>query len=335
MYQRCPKKYEYSRVQNLEKIGIQVPQDKGSWVHTLLMEDFLGNDWRAIHAELIEIWEQEVVPFTMDEDALAVPDEALRMFEAYKTKYPDDSEHWKVLQVEESMSFELIPGVQIGFTPDLVAEDSGGNIWAWDHKTTQTLPQLGEMLIDTQSLIYSVGLRLKYGERFRGFIFNYIRSKPPTVPKLRKDGLIADVRRVDTTYDVLLHFAAENGVRPYDELTEKLAYLSDHDAFFRRDLYMVTDDALVNATQDLISWVSKMEADRELEGMGLPASSYGRTILHRSAGVQSCHNCGFFSLCQAELLGMESESIRLNDYQERTPLGREYLAIGSENGKHR
>lgn len=328
MYMRCPKRYEFSRLQNLEKIGISVPIDKGRWFHTLMQEDLLGNSWEDAHAALLEVFNREVVPFTLDEDILSIPSEVHRMFVGYKTKYPNDFASWKILQVEESMSFELFPGVHIGFTPDLVAEDEYGNVWAWDHKTTQTLPQVGEMLIDLQNLTYSIGLREKYGDRFKGFIFNYVRSKPPTEPKLRKDGLIADVRRVDTTYDMLVNFAVVNGILPYPELTDRLAYLSDHDAFFRRDYFIVPDAALENARKELTHWVAKLRADIELHNKGFE-SSFGRVILPSSAGTKACRKCPFYDVCQADFLGIPTEALLL-DFQERTPLDREYNPIETE-----
>ena len=328
MYMRCPEKFKYSRMDNLEAVGHSLPREKGSWFHVLMMEDLSGNDWREAHRLLWEEWDRNVRPFTLDEELMNLPDEVERLFVSYKTKYPDDFARYKVLHVEESMSFELYPGVSIGFTPDLVVEDEYGGIWCWDHKTTANLPQEGEMLIDLQNLTYTMGLRAKYGSRFKGFVFNYTRTKVPTTPRLRKDGLIADVRRIDTTYEVLLQFAADNGIKPYPELTEKLAWLVDHDNYFRRDYFIVPDEALVNARRDLISWVVKLRSDIEINAGGGPGG-FGRVIMHRSAGVQACVKCPFYQLCQNDLLGIDNAATML-DYKEREPLDREYTPIETE-----
>ena len=330
-YMRCPKRYEYSRLHNLEKIGINVPADKGNWFHTLMMEDLLGNDWEQIHRDMVAEFDTSIGILTDDEDILSIPEDAYRMFQGYKAKYPDHFSRWKVLHVEESMSFELFPGVHIGFTPDLVAEDEYGGIWAWDHKTTQTIPQPGEMLVDLQNLTYSLGLRKLYGSRFKGFVFNYVRSKPPTMPKLRKDGLVSDVRRVDTTFDMLREFMIVNGIPRYPELNDRLAYLSTHDNFFKRDYFVVPDEALQRIFEELTGWVAKIRADTEMfnnfqDGVTTSPFSFGRVILPKHAGTAGCHRCPMVDICQADLLGIPRESILL-DYQERTPLGRTYIPI--------
>lgn len=327
-YMRCPKRYEYSRLQDLEKVGINIPADRGNWFHTLMMEDLLGNDWEAIHRDMQAEFDKGIGLLTDEPEILAIPGDAYRMFQAYKAKYPDDFSKWKILHVEESMSFELFPGVWIGFTPDLVAEDEYGGIWAWDHKTTASLPPPGEMLVDLQNLTYSLGLRKLYGDRFKGFVFNYVRSKAPSTPKLRKDGLVSDVRRVDTTYDMLLQFAADNGILPYDELSERLAYLSTHDNFFRRDYFVVPSESLDRVFEELTGWVAKIRADTMMYKAG-SQFSFGRVVLPRHAGTAGCHRCPMVDLCQADLLGIPREAILL-DYKERVPLEREYAPIETE-----
>lgn len=320
-YRRCPKKYYYSRVENIEPVQMGWRIDFGLWMDELLNTHYRGEDWLTAHVELQEQWEADVLPFTDDPELIELPELAVQVMGRYLKRYRD--EDWNVLHVQES--FEISG---IGITPDLVIEQrTTGGIWVVDHKTTgNAIPDEWDLMADTQHLLYVAGMRRLYGDRVQGVVFNHIRSKLPTKPRLNKTVKkelghpdINNVARIDTDYETLLNFAAENGVPPYEALTERLAELRYSDPFFKRTPLLtpqVSCDIAVAEAKDTIYTIKLAHED----------DAWPRTVLPQSAGIASCNSCGYKELCQAELFGLDTTSARLL-YTERTPLNREYKEV--------
>lgn len=311
MFRRCPKKYEYSRVRNLTLAEPRWRRDLGSWIHELAAAHYSDQHWYARHEELMIEFNEEVAPFTWDEDILSVPKLAEEIFSRYLDKY-DDSD-WEILHVEESFEYE-----GIGFTPDLVIRNKGG-IWVVDHKTSSNIPDEWDLMADTQHLLYVAGMRQLYGPEVQGVIFNYMRTKPPTQPKLRKDGLIGNINRIDTDYETLLTFAQENDIEPYPELTERLAQLKERDSFFNRLQLLTPKHAAKEALDDAVDTCVEIDTAVNLR-------SFPRQVFGPSAGVQACRSCEFKEICQAELFGYDEKSAEAL-YTKREPLNREYQEI--------
>lgn len=310
--QRCPKKYSYARVRNLQRRWPARPRRLGSWLHTLLDAYHCGEDWLEVHAALTA----EHRELDLYEELVDLPEQAKAIMQGYVNHYGPPT--WKVLHAEESFVASLGEDVEIGFTPDLVVDEGG--LWIVDHKSTVSIPDPWDNMDDLQHLTYIAGLRQKYGSDLKGFIFNWIRTKPPTQPRLRKDGKVIDVNRIDTTYDVLRQFAEDNGIEPYPELTEKLAKLHGDTRWFRRDHLIVPDEAVKTTIREVREWWYILE-EHNTERV------YPRVVLPRSAGTASCKSCEFQPLCRAELLGIDTEGILLSDYEERDPLDRDYVEI--------
>jgi hypothetical protein len=326
-YRRCPKAYYYRKVRNLQTVQRAWRADLGTWLHELQAASNRGKPWLDRHAELYEEFAAEVIPYANpDDDILEIPELARAIKERYDTKYVDDGELFRVLNVEESFT---VAG--IGFTPDLVIElVSTGDIWVWDYKSSVAIPEEWDLYDDTQGVLYTAGVGELYGhDRVKGVVFDYMRTKVPTVPRLNKTIKrdlghpdIHDVARIDTTYDILMDFAARNGVPPYPALVDKLAELEHNDRFFRRIWLPIPEAARQQAVVEAV--MTETMAKESTENDMFP-----RTILPPSAGTRACKGCGFQPLCQAELFGLDTSGI-LDLYEERQPLNRNYQEIPND-----
>jgi len=328
-FRRCPRKYYYSRVLNLEPVQTGWRIDFGSWMDELLNAHYRGEDWAVKQAELTEQWEAEVLPFTDDEELLEVPGLADAVMHRYLERYPDSE--WEVLHVQDSFRID-----GIGVTPDLVVRDTRtGKIWVVDHKTSSRIPDEWDLMADTQHLLYVAAMRSLYGkDEVAGIIFNYIRSKLPVQPRLNKTIKkelghpdIYDVRRIDTDYDTLARFAAENGVPPYDALNERLAQLREVDPFFRRLPLLTPQVSCDIALEEARETALIMDVAEGLLETG-EYQPFPRTVLGPAAGVAGCNACPFKELCQAELFGLDTTSAMML-YKEREPLDREYKEVST------
>jgi hypothetical protein len=291
-WQRCERKYYYAFVVGLEPIETPVAPAFGTQMHQVLAGEDVGDERT---------------------------DELMRRYEKHwgTTELPG-----KVLHREESFKLD-----GIGFTPDAIIEDENGDVWVWDYKTTDSIPSEEIGIMDYQHLMYIKGVRALYGPRVRGFVFDWMRSKPPTQPKLRKDGLIADINRVDTDWETLVEFAKVNKIPPYPELTMKLASLATQRAkWFRRDYIAIPEGAAETAWHE--AWIvqSRIEsAERDPQ--------VGFTRSYQARGPYSCSSCAYQDVCQAELMGWDTAAIIGAYYKDRESLNRTYVDIRSARAK--
>lgn len=311
-HQRCPKQFEYSVERNLQKKRRDVNMTKGSYVHELLMAYYQeGTTFQERYEEMA----QEVLTVTLDDEVIEADDlleEALDLVLRYVEKYNDD---WEVLHVEETFEVE-IDGTPISFTPDLVIRDGRG-VWIVDHKTTSRMPDGNIGVGDYQAFLYSSAMMEIYPD-FRGFIFNRLRKKVPTQPRLTKTGKtrVANVGRIDTTYEMLRDFIQEEAPELMDDETHRrrLAELRDEDRFFFRE-YVFTPEEVA---QELLEDTKRVLVDIEHHRR----SRFPRIFLPY-AGAQECTNCEFSELCVAELRGYNVEHV-LDFYEERDRSHRQY-----------
>ena len=229
----------------------------------------------------------------------AEPDDA-DILVRYAEKWED--EEWSVLHAEEE--FELcVEGKTVVFIPDLVIEING-EIWIVDHKTTANIPDEWDPynMTDFQHLLYIAGMQQIYGDKVKGFIFNYLRTKPPTQPTLVKDGTrISNLRAIDTTADILQDFAEKTGTMDED-VKEKLLILKHApDRYFQRHYLPINQAAVDQAVKDTAAVLREM-SDKE---HGRPGGTYPRNVLANYAGSASCARCDYQPICHTELLGLE------------------------------
>jgi hypothetical protein len=286
--QRCLLAYRYRYVERLQRAEQPRYLDRGKNLHALF--------------ELL--YKGEVINHE-DFDP-----EDIELAERYLAKYGDDP-GWKVLAVEEQMTMKL-GSYEVTFIPDLVVESARGEVWIVDHKTTANIPDEYDPynMSDWQHLLYIEGLR-QNGYNAVGFIFNYIRTKAPTQPKLIKDGSrIGAVRKMDTDFQTLYDFAKANGQLHDPDVQDKLSILKlTPDRYFQRHELQASDHAVKQAVADAHMVLEQLAAAEQYE-------QYPRHVLSKGTGYTACDKCEFQSLCAADLSGIDREPFML-DYVTR------------------
>ena len=288
-FQRCAKKWSYRYIDKIEPKEKKVAMQRGSDIHEMLANYYDDGAGRF--------------------DALFLGIENYDLINRYARKYEAEDEAWTILHIEEEFTFTVGP-FEVIFIPDLVIEING-EVWIVDHKTTANIPDEWDPynMTDFQHLLYVAGLQ-QLGYNVKGFLFNYIRSKPPTQPVLIKDGSrIADVRRVDTDYDTLKGFALTYKVYSDDVAARLQVIKLTADKFFQRHFLLINQfavDQAVEDTLDVLNQMAKAEA----------TSAYPRHVVGKHGGSQSCGSCEYQSICFGELTGMNTDTILL-DYIER------------------
>lgn len=322
VFGRCPKKYFYRT-----KVRIQ-PKRKaayfrmGTTVHKIFERLALGESLPGIALSMEEDTRNDPTLFVDEiEGHLQIIQDAVRIVEGYYEYYQDD---WEILHVEETFLILLATGEVISFTPDLVIRDRNGFVWIVDRKTTNATPSDGLPFADLQALLYYAGVKALYPD-LRGFIFDRLRKKVPTQPRLTKTGdkRVADLARIDTTYEILRNFLETEAPDLLDNLDHRrrLAELKDNNRFFFRETVVVTDTQMANVLQDVseMCYLVRLASERAL---------FPRVL--QSMGVQSCDRCEFLKICQAELLGWDTDRVLDEYYEPRDDTDKKYEVADDE-----
>ena len=252
-FRRSPMDAYFKYILRLKPKMQNKPLKRGTWVHTLLEDQGNGKDWRATHKQFSRKFDEL---FDEEKDYYGdLPAEIEKIMESYAWHYKNDP--WNYIANEFTMECEFPDGTLYRCKVDALVETEHG-LFLVDHKTHRTLPDLSFRLRDSQSALYLWAAR-ENGLPVQGFIWNYLRWKAPSVPKLlTKADRISD-SACDTDYPTfvraLLQYKEEHPrtfkVRPQDR--QKAAYLKslryEHgkpqiSEMFRRDILEKSDDML-------------------------------------------------------------------------------------------
>lgn len=257
-FRRCPKCAEYKYVHRLKPKLLKTPLKRGTWVHALLEAHGNGEDWRKVHAKYSAEFDRL---FDEEKDYYGdMPNEISRIMESYMWHYKNDP--WKYIANEFTLEAEFPDGTLYRGKVDALVENQFG-LWLVDHKTHRSLPDLSFRLRDSQSALYLWAAR-ESGLNVQGFIWNYIRWKAPSTPKLlTKADRISD-SACDTDYPTfvkaLKHYKEAHPetfkIRPQDRAKAKMLRTQQYEfgkpqtsEFFRRDILEKSDSMLDRVMQ--------------------------------------------------------------------------------------
>jgi len=161
-------------------------------------------------------------------------------------------------------------------------------------------------------MIKPVKIPISQALRDQGFEFDFIRSKVPTEPRLKKDGSgVAYLNTIDTTFEVLRDFL----------LLPKHAHLMDDGDHRRRLAELKEDDEkwfkrLVIWNTPELHQAVKEELRSRLHALvgNTDNGSWPRSFVSKGPG--NCNSCGYNALCRAEWFG-HNTTLVLQGYQER------------------
>lgn len=327
-FRRCIKQSEYKYVHRLKPVRLGSPLKRGTWIHSLLEEDAKGGDWKKLHKKLTAQFNNM---FDEEKDFYGdLPTEIHTTMKSYFWHYKKDP--WIYHETELELTAELPNGVLLRIKFDALIENQWG-LWLVDHKSHKTLPKLDYRLLDTQSPIYT-WVAHQNDIPVNGFIWNYLRWKQPTKPKLAYAGTKRErlsLAAIDTDYPTFLRGLKELGQDPADHAA-KLAQLKSQryapgepqtSEFFRRDVF--------EKSPELIERVLK-EAMRTADRM----NNYDwtdRDAVERTVGRHCEFMCSYKDLCTNELLGNNLRPLLRQNYEVGDPMSYYHDRVADEEGK--
>lgn len=253
-FRRCPKQTEYKYVRRLKPKALSRPLKRGTWMHSLFETHYQGGDWRETHALLTTqfnaLFDEE------KEDLGDLPIECKRLMLSYLWHY-GLSDPWKVHEVELTLETPFPDGSMYRGRIDMLVENQWG-LWIVDHKTHKTLPKFDQRVLDAQSALY-IWAAVRNKIPVQGFIWNYARTKAPTVPKLLKNGkALSRAKSIETDYPTL-YKAIKKFNLPMEDYTDKLGALKaqrfqdgapQNSPFFQRHILHKNDEMLKQVARE-------------------------------------------------------------------------------------
>lgn len=316
-YSQCPKRYEYQHVDHL----VPVPRNvrpvirRGIWIHAALEEYHKGNQWGLVLGKMSHWAEQHGVPEDQLNTIYREVDDIMQGYIAYWEKYGTP---YKTIATEKKLEWTTKSGDVLSATLDMLAEDRDG-LWIWEHKSTSEIPPASWRAIDPQTMI-QVMVAIANGLNVVGVRFNYLWTKPPSRPRVKKNGeFYANAEGTKTTSIVWDEIAVEHatlarqagwdGERIQAYQAEWRDKLVNDGAFYQRyDVYRSPANIRETA-KDLQTVLRELKASLETGSF------------RRAFHVTGCRRfCSYSDLCVLEYVrGGKVEEVRSLDYVVETP----------------
>jgi hypothetical protein len=255
-----------------------------------------GHDWHDRHRELTEKFNELLLEER--EEYGDLPRECARIMRNYLKYYDDDDQHWRVIDTEIDEVLELPNGDKFNFIIDKIVESlDDGALWLVDYKTVKSFMPEGFMLLDAQLARYFWAARKMGYTPLAGAMFDEICTKPPTPPKVLKNGTLSQAKSMWCDYYTYLEVIKREKLDPQDYRPTLLRLKSNHDKFFRRTPIPRDAPMMKQLMRELV-----MTADEIKDATA-------RKHFPRTARKECLHDCDYLDLCTMQLQGGEMEDI--------------------------
>jgi hypothetical protein len=314
-FRRCPKQADYKYVQRLKPRVLGRPLRVGKWMHYLQEAYYKGEDWREVHQRLSkdfhELFDEE------KEELGDLPRDCYRMMKSYIWHYANDP--WKIVDVEVMLETTFPDGTIYRLRADLLIENEFG-LWLVDHKWMKTFPDESFRMMDVQSALY-IWAALKNKIPVQGFIWNYAKSKAPTVPTLIQSGArISRWNTMDTDFPTAMTFLKKHpelSLEPYKPKLRRLKAeryqhgVISNSSFFQRRVFEKKPEVLKKMATEAFHTSKRMHEY-------FPTKN--PDAVERVPGRSCRFDCSYTDLCQVELLGGNHVQIRRTRYTVGDPM---------------
>lgn len=314
-YRACPKRYHYAYVLNLQSKRPPVPLLRGTILHKML-ERHATDGWRKGARVALQEYREKYATLLVEEREYYgenFMDEIERIFLGYMRTYASDAEDIEIEAVEEEIVTDLVKGIRfVGHIDRRVFTHKDRRRWLLDHKTMKVIPTAEERFNNYQLLLYVWAWNREHDhtERVDGIIWDYLRTKAPTVPELLKKGGLSQAQSIDTDVWTYEQAIETHGLKrkDYAEFLEQLAKRTQ-DKFYQRV-------SLPNPPKEMINTVVEEFKQTAIVMEGLK-------VYPRNMTFMCPKTCEFFKLCNAELTGVDVKYVLKSDYEERKDDGEE------------
>lgn len=306
-WRRCQKKYEFKYIMGLEPRAKVRQLEMGSWMHELLEVHYEGGDWKEKHEENKAGY--YLFPEEIREELGDLPTECRKLMLSYLRYWRDEDKNYVVVDTELDEIVTLPSGLEFRMIIDLIVENRRtGKLEAWDHKNRKNFASSDSMILDPQLTNYFAGLEIMGYTPLGCVMYNEIRTKAPTVPKLLKAGGLSKAKNIDTDTHTYYREIRKHGLDPadYEDILRHIA-LNETDRFFKRTR-LPKDPPMIK----------RMMREAEVTALETRKKEESKEPYVRSFDATKCSwDCSFTQLCIAELYGADISSAIKAGFRKR------------------
>lgn len=298
-FQRCEKQFEYK--QHIVPKSQGLPLYRGNWLHELLEAFYKTGNWRKRHRELTKEYNK-----LFDEEKQLygdLPTICAHIMQAYCYWWKEEEKNWDVIETEFELSVPLPHGHTFQMKMDALIEDDWG-LWLMEHKSHKTIPDSTYRFIDIQTARYFWALRKADYEPV-GVLWNYIRTKEPTYPHLKKNGELSKAR-IDTDLWTFLRALKEYDLDPRD-FRDVISRLRANNNFYQRNRVPKPKQVAVQLVKDLVQIADRIEEKIER----------GEEFI-RNIDRNCTFLCSYTQPCITELYGGDPSQMLKASFREAT-----------------
>jgi hypothetical protein len=306
LWRRCHKAHHYKYVEKLTRKKRAIPLLRGTIIGEMLDARAMPILKQDPYKILKKYAKQYAEHFREEQEKYGdIPGDIKRLFEGYERKYANEGLEY--LGHEEFVALDLVKDIRfIGYIDKRVV-DQQGRMFLMDHKTHRIIPNEDQRFSDLQKVMYVWAWNeINSSRKVTGFIWDYIRTKAPTVPELLKDGKrLSMAKNIDTDYWTYLGAikAHKLDVKPYLEFLAELKKREDT-RYIRIPLPNPPKAMIASVVEDMKETAKEIHSSKAQD---------------RNMTRMCPSDCDFYQLCQAEVRGLDAKYVRKAEYEEREP----------------
>ena len=293
-WRKCHMAYHYKYHEHLRPKKKGIALRRGSIIHECIEAYDSGRSWRKPFNSFAKQFYEETFKEEIAEIG-DIPRMVEELMENYQALYDEDGLTY--LGNEVHFELPLMPGVVIEGYLDALVEDEAGCVWPKETKTYKRNPDYDFLLLNTQSALYTWAV-MEMGYKPKGTLWDIVRAKEPSRPAFTQKGEISK-KGIDSTPYTVRKALREMGKDPkdYQDLIDKVSF----DDFFRRYPVRVNHTVVKGIMKDFKSTAKEIQKQ-------------GHKLCDRNLG-KGCSWCDYKPLCQAELMGLDTEYIRKKQFE--------------------
>lgn len=296
----CRQSYYFNYVEKIVPKKKPKPLKLGSIVHAMLEAVAKGEDW----TQILDVVTKEYSKMMEEEKEFYgdLPSDSSRIIKGYQKMWAAEKVSFQL--IEKALGpIPLTPYTAFELRPDRLMRDKAVNMtFLCETKTGRKIPQEEVRIWDLQTVLYIWALR-KLDYKVDGIIWDYIRTKPPTIPQVLKNGQLSQRADIDTDYATYLKAVKDNhlDLTTYQDFLDGLK--GKEHGFYRRVRIPITEKMIEPVLNDakITSKEIHFLADYPVKTI----SGY------------TCPRCFYQSLCYAQLRQLDEDFIRKAEFMPK------------------
>ena len=308
-WRKCHQLYKYKYINLYKKRRPAAPLIRGSILGECLDQTADNQSYAPVIAkyqkEFGKLFKEE------REEYGDILGECSRIVDNYTAHYKDDGLTYrcgtdgKPYEIEVKAEFK-IDDYKIKFQGhiDKLVQDEKDRLLVMDHKSHRVIPDSSARFNDLQLLTYVWLLpQSNIALEADGVLWDYLRTKPPTIPEQLKNGKLTVRANLDTDYNTYLGEINRLKLDPadYAETLDRLKSQGLTRYFERIILPAPGKEMIKNVVSDFKETIHQI----------IDANNRGTYVRNMS---KECSWCEFHSLCSAELRGLDTSFILKHEY---------------------